>query len=204
MGKMVKWRKVENNGGILMISFYISLVNTPEEADKITFIYTEYRKLMLHTAYQYLGDYQLAEDAVHETFLKLIKIISKIDMSDLRKFRSFIVIITKNKCLDMKKADKGKDNGSTEEMKEYLESEEKDPIDEVLTQEGIQKTIGAISKLSETNRIACQLKFVHGYSVEEISNILDVPLKTIYARLAAGKVQIKKTLKKEADIYINQ
>lgn len=187
-----------------MISFYISLVNMPEEVDKITFIYNEYRKLMLHTAYKYLGDYQLAEDAVHETFLKLIKIIVKIDMSDLRRFRSFIVIITKNKCLDMKKADKEKNNGSTEEMNEYLGSEDKNPIKEILTQEGIEKIIGAISKLSETNRITCQLKFVHGYSVEEISNFLGVPLKTIYARLAAGKAQIKKILEEGADIDVNQ
>ena len=58
-----------------MLALYISLLDTEEQISKFEHIYTKYRGLMFYTAKGVLQDSYLAEDAVHETFLDIIRII---------------------------------------------------------------------------------------------------------------------------------
>lgn len=57
---------------------YMALLDTEEQRDKFEYIYQKYRGFMYHVAMQTLGDHYLAEDAVHETFLDLIRIIDDV------------------------------------------------------------------------------------------------------------------------------
>lgn len=61
-----------------MLALYISLLDTEEQISKFEHIYTKYRGLMFYTAKGVLQDSYLAEDAVHETFLDIIRIIDSI------------------------------------------------------------------------------------------------------------------------------
>ena len=49
---------------------YLCLLDTEEEKSKFEELYNQYRKLMYLCAKEILRDEQLAEDAVHEAFLK--------------------------------------------------------------------------------------------------------------------------------------
>ena len=60
-----------------MLALYISLLDTEEQISKFEHIYTKYRGLMFYTAKGVLQDSYLAEDAVHETFLDIIRIIDR-------------------------------------------------------------------------------------------------------------------------------
>ncbi len=57
--------------------FYLSLLDTEEEKSKFEQLYYQYRKLMYLCAWEVLRDEQLAEDAVHEAFIKLTKYLKK-------------------------------------------------------------------------------------------------------------------------------
>ena len=61
-----------------MLALYISLLDTEEQISKFEHIYTKYKGLMFYTANGVLHDSYLAEDAVHETFLDIIRIIDSI------------------------------------------------------------------------------------------------------------------------------
>lgn len=51
----------------------LMMVDTPEEKRKFVILYENYRYLMLKVAVDILHDYQLAEDAVQEAFVRVAK-----------------------------------------------------------------------------------------------------------------------------------
>jgi len=72
-----------------MLALYISLLDTEDQISKFEHIYTKYRGLMFYTAKGVLQDSYLAEDAVHETFLDIIRIIDSIRATMKRNYRNF-------------------------------------------------------------------------------------------------------------------
>ena len=83
-----------------MLSFYLSLADTPEDKDKIRGIYEKYHDLMMAVAVRFFDDRHDAEDAVHQAFLTIIKNLEKISRVDCPETRRFCVIITRSRCLD--------------------------------------------------------------------------------------------------------
>ena len=56
-----------------MLWMYMAMLETAEQKDKIAYIYENYAGMMYHVAIGVVGEHYLAEDAVHETFLRLIR-----------------------------------------------------------------------------------------------------------------------------------
>ena len=69
-------------------------------------------KLMHWTAEKILHDEHLAEDAVHEAFLRIIQNFHQIREIPCPKTRSFVVIIVRNVALNMQKKRKREEKGS--------------------------------------------------------------------------------------------
>ena len=84
-----------------MLTIYLSLLDTPEDKDKLRAIYEKYHDLMMGVAFKVLGNEHDAQDAVHQAFLTLIKNLEKISRVDCLETRRFCVIITRSRCLDM-------------------------------------------------------------------------------------------------------
>ncbi|MFR5859533.1 MAG: RNA polymerase sigma factor [Clostridia bacterium] len=82
-----------------MLQFYLQLLETEEELQKFTQLYETYRKLMHWTAEGILHDEYLAEDAVHEAFLRIIQNFHQIREIPCPKTRSFVVIIVRKYSL---------------------------------------------------------------------------------------------------------
>lgn len=77
-----------------MLLYYLSLVDTEEEKSKLENLYYEYKALMKYIAFNILGDNGLAEDAVHEAFIKLTRHLDGIGEIKSLKTKAFIVIIS--------------------------------------------------------------------------------------------------------------
>ena len=84
-----------------MLLYYLSLVDTEEERSKLENLYYEYKALMKYVAFNILEDNGLAEDAVHEAFIKLTRHLDGIDEIKSHKTKAFIVIIIRCVALDM-------------------------------------------------------------------------------------------------------
>ena len=80
---------------------YLSMIDNQVDRDKFEFIYDNYRYTMLYAARGELRDEYLAEDAVQEAFIAIAKNISYISIKDCNKLRRLVVIITKNKAVDI-------------------------------------------------------------------------------------------------------
>ena len=77
-----------------MLWMYMAMLETAEQKDKIAYIYENYAGMMYHVAIGVVGEHYLAEDAVHETFLRLIRIIDEVEIDDAKKLKRFLVLLT--------------------------------------------------------------------------------------------------------------
>ena len=75
-------RALENTGhkgGMAeMLPIYLSMLDGDDEKSKFESLYLTYRKLMFHVANGILNDEGLAEDAVHQAFLKILENFDKV------------------------------------------------------------------------------------------------------------------------------
>ena len=172
-----------------MFIYYTSLLDTDEEKSKFETIYLEYRKLMYHNAHAILQDRALAEDAVHEAFLRIIKNLQKIKEPISAQTASYVVIICRNIAKDMRK----------KEMRTipFEDMEAVGPVsdaDDVLEKANFGSLVAQIKQLPEIYRDVILLRYADGYSVKEIAKMLDKPYETIKARIARGKQMLAKQM----------
>lgn len=80
--------------------FYLTMIENSSDQTKFEELYLTYKKTMFYVATDILKDAYLAEDAVHQAFIRIIENLDKINQIDCHKTRSFIVIITKNIAID--------------------------------------------------------------------------------------------------------
>ena len=84
-----------------MISYYLSIVETEEDKEKVVFIYENFYSFMCYTAGQILNHNKHdVEDAVHNAMIKLIENIDVIDLSDKQRAKNLCGIVAKNKAKD--------------------------------------------------------------------------------------------------------
>lgn len=65
-----------------MLSIYLSMVETEEEKDLVTELYNTYKQILFNVSMSILHNTADAEDAVQETFVRIISNLSKIDCAN--------------------------------------------------------------------------------------------------------------------------
>ena len=80
---------------------YLALIEGEADKRKFERLYMNYRQTMYYIAYGILKNRAVAEDAVHQAFLRVIDRLEKINEEDCHKTRGYLVIITKHIAIDM-------------------------------------------------------------------------------------------------------
>ncbi len=168
---------------------YLSLIETEGDKSKFEQVYHRYKQLMYYKANRILENTKDSEDVVHESFLKIIDNLEKIGDPTSPQTRSFVVIITENKAIDL-----------------YRRRHAKVPLplyedaipglsDAVEEHELVAQ---AITSLPEHYRAVLLLKYAQGYSTEEIAEILSISTETVKKRIQRARVKLQ-TLLDEAE-----
>jgi len=152
-------------------------------------IYDAYCEAMFHIACRYLNT-EDAKDAMQDSF---IKAFSKLDyFSPEFTFGSWLKRIVINHCIDELK----------KKRLEFIETDlvqlniEDDTNDWMFSSEiSKQQVIDAIKNLPDKHQIVVNLYLIEGYDHEEISSILDIPIKTSRTHLRRGRLQLQDLLK---------
>ncbi|MDR3644304.1 MAG: sigma factor-like helix-turn-helix DNA-binding protein, partial [Clostridia bacterium] len=79
-------------------------------------------------------------------------------------------------------------------LEQYNEPGAYDPVDRLLDGDEV---LLAVKRLSDKMRAPILLKYAHGYSYEEISRILRIPLGTVKSRISNGMQNLKKELEND-------
>lgn len=173
-----------------MLLFYLNLIEDPNEHEKFEKIYYKYRWLMFSTAKEILKNKQLAEDATQEAFIKIAKVVNKIDEIYSHKTKNFTVIITRNVCFDLLDKEKRHmglvniDDIETSETVEYFDLETLE----------FQSIVEVIKTLSDEYRDIIQLKYYYDFNEKEIADILGISHAAARKRLERARNKLAKLL----------
>ncbi|MCA1057030.1 RNA polymerase sigma factor SigW [Rossellomorea aquimaris] len=159
-----------------------------------------YKDKVFQICYRMLGNRHEAEDIAQEAFIRAYVNIETFNQK--RKFSTWLFRIATNLCIDRirkKKPDYFLDaevagtDGLT--MYSQVAADVQMPEDEVENME-LQETIqNEISKLPEKYRSVIVLKYIEELPLQEISEILDMPLGTVKTRVHRGREALRKQLK---------
>jgi RNA polymerase sigma-70 factor, ECF subfamily len=159
-----------------------------------------YKDKIFQLCYRMLGNRHEAEDVAQEAFIRAYINIHGFNQS--KKFSSWIYRIATNLCIDRirkKKPDYFLDAEvpGTEGLTMYsqIASDTDMPEDQLARlelQEIVQKEI---SNLPEKYRAVIVLKYIEELSLNEISEILDLPLGTVKTRMHRGRENLRQRLK---------
>lgn len=169
---------------LLMLGFYLSLIDEPDDKEKFAEIFRSYGNMMFSKAMSILHNAALAEEAVQESFLKIAKNISKISDPNCSKTAAFIVIIVRNTALDMLKSEHIND---TEPLDEAIPDITSDTLSRIISNDGYNALLNAVNGLDSIYSDVLMLKLVYGYDTASISKLMNIPVKTADSRIYRGK-----------------
>lgn len=169
-------------------------MNDPEACSEL---FARYNRKIFNTAYRILGEESSAEDALQETFLNVYRGISSFRGES--KISTWISRITINVCLGMLRREKIKpgielDDESTRGLPADP-TPSTDPMAYTLLEEKRALVREVFRKMSEKQRIVVRLHDMEGYTIQEISEIIDCPPGTVKSRLFYGRQEFKTILR---------
>lgn len=83
-----------------MLVFYLAALDSDDDKNKFEYIYRKYYRFMLHTAAGIIKNPTLAEDAVHETFVQLLRGIDTLRIDNERALKSYLYMVTRERSID--------------------------------------------------------------------------------------------------------
>lgn len=161
-----------------MLSMYLSLLDTDEEKSKLELLYIQYKKFIHYVAYEYMNDKSLTEDAVHNTFLKLIKYLNRIKDIEAPETLTFIGIVTKSVCIDMLRKENSVQN------KEIVELETNDNYFE---SKSVEEVLKMVSMLPDIYRDTAMLKYFYEMDDRQICDIMNISKAALSQRLSRAR-----------------
>lgn len=181
-----------------MLQFYLSMLETEEERTVFEQLYLDHRSAMYNIAYQNLHNRNDAEDAVQEAFLRIANNSAEIFDVPAEKRRAFLYTLVKHISIDMFNK-----NISHKELQynDEIDSEPEDaiPLDEALIGKLEREAlIEFIMSMPPATRIAMQMKYVAGFTNNEIASALEISENTLRQRLFAGRRLIKEYAEQRA------
>lgn len=162
-------------------------------------IVTMFQHRLYHVCYRMLSNQQEAEDVAQEAFIRAYTNLHTFDQK--RKFSTWIFRIATNLCIDRirkKKPDYYLDANvpGTEGLTMYSQvaADTEMPEEEVEKMEVQKRVQFEINKLSDKYRSVIILRYIEELSLQEISEILELPLGTVKTRLHRGRAALKQQM----------
>ena len=165
-----------------MLAIYLSMIDNEDDKSKFESVYLKYKSLMLNRAYDILKDSGLAEDAVHNAFLSILKNLSKIDDVDSKATKGYVLVITEN-------AAKKIYNQEHKIITSNFKGDESDiSAEENFEKKNAVQTVKKhIESLPEIYISVMTLKFFNDLDDKEIASALAISVATVRKRIMRGR-----------------
>ena len=165
-----------------MLQTYLLMIDNEEDKSKFESIYLKYKNLMLNRAFDILNDPGLAEDAVHNAFLSILKNLSKISDLEAKETRGYVIVIVENAA---KKIYNKEHKIITTEF--HGSEAEISAEEEYINQISVEMVKRNIESLSEIYKRVMILKYFNDLDDREIADTLSIPIATVRKRVLRGK-----------------
>ena len=155
---------------------------------------SDYGDTIFRMCFLYLKDYQLAEDATQETFIKALTSYEKFEHNSSEK--TWLIRIAINCCKNIMRPHWFhimKNN-----IEEYKEKNSENLIDNLVEKNSISS---AIMKLNLSDRKIIILHYYHELSIKDIAIIIGINENTVNQRLYRARKKLKKILVEDGYDY---
>lgn len=164
------------------------------DVNAVRIVYELFYRPVYKAAYHITNDTGLAEDAVHEIFLKLPGKITQLE--DPSKLEAWLCRMTANTARDIIRC-RSRSTLFGEARGIYSDNQLFSPETAFLTMEERRDVKRQVESLRPEHRQVIYLKYYREMSYEEISSALGVPVGTVKSRLFHARQEIKKLLELE-------
>lgn len=179
----------------------ILLMNAYNDDEEFARIFDEYYGYALKICYNKVKDYFIAEDILITAFYKVYLFLDRNRSKE--SIKSFIATVVTNETINYLKSKSNNYSAEFELNDEYdynLREWDNFPLDKLASDETINEIFHEIINMPPKISGTMMLAYKHEYSPKEISEILNIPEKTVYSRLRNGKKYLKdRLLHKEDD-----
>ena len=146
-------------------------------------LYRANRTVMLRRALSILGNQSMAEDAVHDAFIRIARHIGRLKNMPSQEQRYLCLTIVKNVALNM-----------------IRDRREADPLPETVQTVSKDISLGmdiaaAINSLEEGHRHVVLLRLRYGFSTLETAKLLGIKQGTVRSRLNRARAFLREALK---------
>ena len=155
-------------------------------------LYDNHRQMVYRTALMITGDNQAADDLLQDVFLRLFRFAGNFDAE--RPLEPWLYRMTTNLAYDWVKHRRGLVS-SLEDLADWLISSGKNTPYEVVEQQDEWAQVQmAVSSLPLNQRVVVVLYYLNDLSIQDVSEILEVPVGTVKSRLHYGRLALKRKL----------
>lgn len=154
-----------------------------------SYLYDHYSGALYAIIGTIVTDDSLASDVLQEVFLNIYRRIENYDATKSRLY-TWMLNIARNAAIDMIRSKGFRNMQQNREVNESVyqhSSTGATQVDHI----GIRKIIG---QLKEELRQVIDLAYFNGYTQEEISDILQIPLGTVKTRVRTGLRQLRELM----------
>ncbi|MFO7945707.1 MAG: sigma-70 family RNA polymerase sigma factor [Armatimonadota bacterium] len=184
------------------------LVAKAKNGDRASFdaLVREHYRLVYNTAYRMMSDHEAAEDATQAAFVRAFGAIER--FRGTAAFSTWLYRIVTNVCLDMLRARRDDvdsleiEYDEDEAHRRPLPDESAEPASRAQQVERQRVVHEAIGRLTPQYRAVIVLYDIRGFSYEEISDILEVPLGTVKSRLSRARDALKDEIGSSVELFL--
>ena len=154
------------------------------------YLYDNYSASLYTVVVAIVQDKELANDVLQEIFIKIWRQIEQYDSGKGRLF-TWMINISRNASIDTlrsKSYNSQKQNRELTENVYPLAGSVNIAIDNI----GLKKTVMG---LKEEQKVLIELAYFQGYTQDEISKLLNMPLGTVKTRLRSALINLRELLK---------
>jgi RNA polymerase sigma-70 factor (ECF subfamily) len=150
------------------------------------YLYDNYSGALFTIVLNVVNEHEVASDVLQEVFIKIWRQIDSYEETKGRLF-TWMLNIARNASIDVVRS---KDFKNSKQNRELTESVyEAGGSDELKTDHiGLRKVVQV---LKQEYRVLVELSYFEGYTQDEISKLLNIPLGTVKTRLRTALTQLR-------------
>jgi RNA polymerase sigma-70 factor (ECF subfamily) len=141
-------------------------------------------------AYHYMRNADDARDVAQDIFIRVYERLDSYDGQS--SFLAWLLRVSRNACIDRLRRQAARPPAADLLLDEGVDLAAEDPSPEEQAGRSARKTLlyRAMSGMSDKNREIILLKEIHGLKIEEISEMLGLPVGTVKSRSSRARVEL--------------
>jgi RNA polymerase sigma-70 factor (ECF subfamily) len=178
------------NSGISYQEGELVMLLKQRDEPAFSYLYDHYSGALYSVILGIVPDRELANDVLQDVFIKIWRQMDTYDTTKGRLF-TWMLNVARNASIDVVRS------------KNFQQSQQNRELTENIYDAGGSTNINTdkiglrkiVHKLKEDYRVLVELSYFEGFTQDEISKMLDVPLGTVKTRLRAALIQLKQVIK---------